>query len=48
MFDQYEDESREFSQAPFWFWNDELSEDQIEANRRFGGACKHFQGEGCV
>ncbi|MDP6595766.1 MAG: hypothetical protein QGI86_07795 [Candidatus Poribacteria bacterium] len=29
LFNQYEDESREFSQAPFWFWNDELSEGEI-------------------
>ena len=29
MFSGYKEESREFSQAPFWFWNDELSEKEI-------------------
>ena len=29
MFHLCEDEVREFSQAPFWFWNDELNEGEI-------------------
>ena len=29
MFQLSQDEVREFSQAPFWFWNDELNEEEI-------------------
>ena len=29
VFRLYENEVREFSQAPFWFWNDELNEEEI-------------------
>ncbi|MBT3275753.1 MAG: hypothetical protein HN368_21560, partial [Spirochaetales bacterium] len=29
MFSGYNEEAREFSQAPFWFWNDDLSEGEI-------------------
>jgi hypothetical protein len=29
MFESYPDQSREFSQVPFWFWNDDLSETGI-------------------
>ena len=28
-FDSYSSQAREFSQAPFWFWNDQLSEAEI-------------------
>ena len=29
VFRLYENEVRDFSQAPFWFWNDELNEEEI-------------------
>ena len=29
IFEGYEQERAEFSQAPFWFWNDDLSETEI-------------------
>ena len=29
VFQLSQDEVREFSQAPFWFWNDELNEEEI-------------------
>ncbi|MHC4886743.1 MAG: hypothetical protein ACYTGH_16835 [Planctomycetota bacterium] len=29
MFEEYSEEAREYSHAPFWFWNDELSEEEI-------------------
>ncbi len=29
MFNNYSAQAREFSQAPFWFWNDQLSETEI-------------------
>ena len=29
MFNSYPSQAREFSHAPFWFWNDRLSETEI-------------------
>ena len=37
--DSFQNPSREFSQAPFWFWNDELSEKEIL--RRLRDFCDH-------
>lgn len=37
--DSFQNPSREFSQAPFWFWNDELSEKEIL--RQLKDFCDH-------
>ena len=37
--DEFSNPPREFSQAPFWFWNDELSEKEIL--RQLKDFCDH-------
>jgi hypothetical protein len=39
VLNQWQNPSREFSQAPFWFWNDELSEKEI--SRQLDDFCSH-------